>query len=737
MFHQNALTRVLASLLLIAGSECARAENGSLDPKTLAEQVVIHRDDWGVPHIHGQTDAACAFGMAYAQAEDFFWQIEETYIDCLGRAAELHGPSHLEMDVLNRAFEIVPSAKADFPKLEPELRRLFEAFTLGLNHYLASHPEEKPRLLTRFEPWHMLAYCRHLALELGWRFSGLPRKYRPGEQELHRDVGSNAWAIGPGKIKSRHAILFCNPHQPWYGFGQFYEAHVKSDEGWNFTGATFFGHPLPSIGHNEYLGWTFTSSDPNVGSAWIETFDHPTDRLKYRYGDGYRDAVEWKDTVLLKNGSKLQTREYTFQKTHHGPVLKKMGDKKFASARLSRMYDAILSRMLLRLVRATNFEQFRAGIGMLEFPSFHCVYADRGGNIFYLYNGAIPKRDQRFDWFQPVDGSNPATEWKGLLSIDELPQCLNPPSGYVQSCNNSPFTTTDDGNPSLLDFPTYIGEDLNDDKRRAKRSRMLLRSMHDASFEDVRAAAFDVGNYWAITELPGYRRDFAGLKDRNPALYEKVKPYFEHLANWDGQGGMDSTQMTLCHAWYEELYGMGYPAERLKRKYQDEPDQRFQALVDAASALVKMHGNWKLRWGDTHRIQRHANVADFFKIPFSDSKPSLPLAGAPGTMGVIYTQYYTPSIYVPFVREMRKRYGIVGPTYMSVIEFGPRVRAETLIQYGASGRPDSSHFFDQAHLVSERRLKPELFYWEDVEKGTRRKYHPGEETKNAVAAKRS
>lgn len=706
-------------------------------PEELAKLVVVHRDAWGVPHVDGKTDPACAFGLGYVQAEDFFWQVEETYIACLGRAAEVYGSKSLNMDLVNRAFEVVPTSKRDFPTLEPELQRIFAAFAMGLNYYLDKHPEVKPRLIERFEPWHVVAYCRHLGLEIGFGHTGISKNFRPGpDEEIYRQVGSNAWAIGPQRTKNKTAMLFCNPHQPWYGFGQFYEAHARSGEGWNFTGATFFGHPLPSLGHNEHLGWTFTSSEPNIGNAWIETFDHPTDPKKYRFGDGWRDAVVWKDTVKIKEGSRLITREYTFSKTHRGPVMQKKGDKTYVVARLSRLYDAFLSRMLLRLYRAKDFDDFYKGIGMLEFPMFHCVYADKGGNIFYLYNGAIPKRDPGFDWTKPLDGKDPRTDWQGLHTIDELPQCLNPPSGFVQSCNNSPFTTTDDGNPSMQDFPSYMVKEKDDDKRRAKRSRMILRGMKDVTFEDVRAAAFDTRVYWAMTEFPTYRRRFEELRESNPALHAAARPYFEHLMDWDCRATEDSTQMSLCRVWYEQLYGMGYPAETLKEKYIADPDQRFQALVDAADELKKMHGDWKVKWGELNRIQRHPNVADFYKIPFSDRKPSLPIIGAPGPMGVIFTQYYTPSIFVPFVRETRKRYGVVGPTYFSVIEFGERIRAETLLQYGASGDPKSPHFFDQARLVSERRLKPELFYWEDVEKGTKRKYHPGEEvsSRRAVAA---
>lgn len=708
----------------------------------LARQVTIIRDEWGVPHIEGTTDEACVFGFAYAQCEDFFWQVEDTYIASLGRYAEVHGPAArvegtpgYDMDVLNRAFEIVPSAKSEFTRLEPKLQRIFIAFAMGINHYLSKHPEEKPRLIQTFEPWMVVAYVRHLTLHLAYRYTGLPREYMPKQKEgAWRHVGSNGWAIAGSKTTSGRPILFLNPHQPWYSYGQFYEAHLKSGEGWNFSGACFFGHPLPSIGHNDHLGWTFTFNEPDIADSWRETFDHPTDRLKYRYGDGWRDAVEWRDTVKVKKGSTVETREFTFRKTHHGPCLAKEDDTHYLTARIAKLYESVLARMVLSMVRADNFESFREAMGTLNFQVMNCVYADKKGNIYYLYNGIVPKRDPSFDWDRPVDGANPKTEWQGFHPIEELPQVLNPRTGYVQSCNSSPFTTTDDDNPFLLDFPRYMVKDQHDDKRRAKVSRQLLRAQSGLSLDGVERLAFDTTCYWANNELPVYRRRFAQLEKSNPTLALKAKPYFDFLLDWDGRGGAESQPMTLCYAWYEELYGMGYPAETLKAKYQKDPDQCFQALIDAAENLRKMHGDWRLKWGAIHRIQRHADVADFFQIPFTDRKPSLPLSGAPGPLGVVFTQYYTPSMYVPFVRETRKQYGIVGPSYMGVVEFTDKVRAKSLLPYGASGRANSPHFFDQARLLSQSKMKTQWFYWEDVLAHAKSTYHPGKEVTQGVKA---
>ncbi|MEX0711812.1 MAG: penicillin acylase family protein [Pirellulales bacterium] len=696
----------------------------------LASTAAIHRDAYGVPHIEGPTDEAVVFAFAYAQAEDYFWQIEDTYILCLGRYSEAHGPQGLNSDLLNRAFEIVPRSKADFEDLEPEMQALCEAFVRGLNYYLRTHPEVKPRVIEHFEPWHVLAYGRHLTLELAFRYTRLTNNYAPRTNpNIAAAVGSNGWAIGPSRTRSGHAMLFANPHQPWFGFGQLYEAHLRSGEGWNFSGATFFGSPLPTMGHNEHLGWTFTTNEPDIADVWRVTFDDPHNRLNYRYDGGYRTATEWQDSVKIKAPNGLKEKSYTFRKTHHGPIVAKESEQVQLAVRIAKLYEALLLRQMKQMVRATNLEEFKQGMGTLNFPIMNAVYADKEGNIYFLYNGIVPRRDPRFDWSKPVDGSDPRTEWQGYHTLDELPQLLNPPEGYVQNCNSTPFTTTHGVNPRREDFPAYMVEDKDDDKRRAKISRQLLMAMHGVTFENLKVAAFDTTNYWAQHELPLYKEAFEELKQTHPLLAATAAPYLEHLLGWNCRTTADSTQAALCVAWYEAMYGTIYPGETLQERFVNDVPLRFKALIDAAAKLRSIHGDWRVPWGDVYRIQRHADVADFINVPFDDSLPSLPCLGSHGPMGVVFTQYYTPTIRLPFGKNyLSKHYGVVGYTYTGVFEFGPRIRGATLSHFGASGDPESPHYFDQAKLLSECRLKPELFYRADVLAGAKRSYSPGRDS---------
>lgn len=691
-----------------------------------AGEVTIHRDEWGVPHIEGPTDASVVFGFAYAQAQDYFWQIEDTYAASLGRYAEIYGDSGIDSDLLNRAFEIPRGAEADFAKLEAPLRAIGTAYAAGLNYFLAKHPEVKPRLITHFEPWHPLAFERHVLLEFLYNKShaGKGGLKKTMEAETLAAIGSNFWAIGPSRTKSGRPMLFANPHQPWFGYGQFYEGHLKSGEGLNVSGATFFGGPIPTIAHNENLGWSHTVNEPDVGDVWLERFDDPANPLNYRYGDGHRKATEWKETVRIKTADGVAEKSYTFRKTHHGPVVGRAADGRWLTVQIARLTDGSRLRQALRMGKSRNFAEWKAAMADLNLQMFNTCYADREGNIFYVYNGAVPKRDPQFDWTKPVDGSDPKTEWQGLHTFDELPQVLNPTSGYVQNCNTTPYTTTDEGNPSIGDYPAYMVEDRFDDKRRAKVSRMLLRKMKDTTFDQWKEAAFDTTLYWPLEHLPKLAGELKDLHSSDSALATKAQPYFDHLLNWDCHTSLESTQTTLCAAWYEDLYGRGYPVETLKAEFVQAPAKKFESLVKCAERLQAMYGDWRVPWGEISRMQRIANVADVTKIPFSDSQPSLPCAGAPGPLGIVFNTYYTPPM-----PSRKKQYGVVGGSFIGVYEFGDKIQAATVLQFGQSSDPHSPHFMDQAGLYSKRQFKPAWFDWPDVLAHAKQSYHPGSEPK--------
>lgn len=702
--------------------------------------VSIRRDSWGVAHIQGKTHADAFWGMGYAQAEDYFWQLEDTCIRSLGRYAEVVGKKGIRSDILNRSFEVVRRSKEDFAKMKPEYQAMAAAYTDGINHYLEQHPDETPRLIKRFEPWYTMAMDRHMILHFtyrqahvgkpnnrsgdsiasvlewqNWSSWQLPAAEESGfANEIQEAIGSNAWAISGNKTASGKAMLFINPHQPWYGMGQFYEAHIRSDEGLNFTGACFFGNPFPTIGHNEHLGWTYTVNSPDIADAWRVTFDDSNEPLNYRYADRHRKATQWTETLQVNNNGALAEQQVTFRKTHHGPIVRREGENVFLAANVSGLFDLQRIDQAWGMVLSKNFDEWYAAISHCAIPMFNVVYADNQDNIFYAYNGAIPVRDPKFDWKRPVDGSKPATDWKGVHPFRDLPQVRNPSCGYVQSCNSTPYTTchVKSDNPDRNQIPPYMVEDADVDMRRSKMSRLILKGADSLTYNDWQQLAYDTRLFWAMTEIPALQKDFKRLQQNDSELADEVAPYFHHLTDWDFRASVDSTQTTLCVAWYEELYGFGYPAETLKRDYSGDRFTWFRALKKAADKVDGLYGTWKYSWGDAHRLQRIPNKSEVTEagLLLNSLMKSHACPGTPGPLGIICTVYSSPEI--PFIRP--QRYAVVGASYMAAVEFGDRIRAHSVMPFGASGRFVSPHFFDQAELYASKKLKPAWFYREDV-----------------------
>jgi len=739
------LTRMAAfAALLIALvtqaplSRDAVAQSNALEK--MAGSVTIYRDSWGVPHVYGPTDMSVIFGFVYAQAEDNFWQIEDSYIQALGRASEVYGEQSLNADLTNRALEIVRISQAEYPKLSRQTKEICQATVDGLNYFLEKTPQVKPRLITKFEPWYLLAFGRFAQYQLFiYRRAGIrDAEIRTAVQEVKANgmtsslpspsdvatndraeeawkagqIGSNTWAISPSKSVSGHAMLFINPHQPFFGPGQWIEGHVHSDSGWNMAGATFPGAPFPSLGHNDNLGWSHTVNVPDIIDVWAEKFDDPKNPLNYKYGNGYRAATEWTDSIKIKTGKGAETRTFKFRRTHHGPVVA-VRDGAPLTVRMSKFEsnDAIEQRYLMS--KARNFKEFHQAMARLDIPMFNTMYADREGAIWYLYNGAVPKRDQKYDWLKPVDGSDPGAEWQGYHTIDELPQIFNPPSGWAQNCNATPFLATDAkvGNPDASKFPKYMAGET--DNARSRISRRLLGDKAKFSFDDWAKAAFDTRVIEAETQIPPLVAEWKKLKAQDAARADKTAEAVAALKSWNGVSSIDSVPMTVFTLWF--YTSLQPQAQAITR---DNPYPKIAVLEYVLNDIARSWGTWKVAWGEISRIQRvHTSGA---LEPFSDDRPSLPVAGGPGDpIGIVF------NFYAPVAQGQKRRYGVAGHSFVSVVEFGPKPRAMSLLQFGQSADPQSKHYFDQAGLYSKQQFKPAWFTLDEIKANLERAYHPG------------
>jgi acyl-homoserine-lactone acylase len=708
---------------------------GVENPARLQDQVTIYRDRFGVPHVFGATDASTAFGFGYAQAEDNFPRLEDNFIRAAGRRAEVDGEAAVLEDRLNRTLEIPRLAREEYARLDPKMRALVDGFIAGINYWMERHPEAPRRLLQRMEPWYPLAFIRYNYYQNGFVFaSGLRRQDITGSErsegsegseesetpangvptlttfpalptlptqwndEFRGEQGSNGWVINPSRSASGHALLFINPHLPFFGPGQVYEGHVHSDEGWNFTGYTRFGFPLPYVGHNESVGWVSTDNAADLSDLYSETFDDPARPLAYRYGDGYRSATQWTDSIRVKTATGVVTRVLTLRKTHHGPVVGARDGKALAIRMAKLDGDGWLAEWYA-MTRARNLEQFKAAMRPMNMLFGNAMYADQDGNTYYIYNGAVPRRDSSFDWTEPVEGSDPRTEWQGFHSFEQLPQLTNPPSGWMQNCNGTPFLLTDVGNPSAQGYPKYMVQEP--DTRRSMISRRILSAKQKWTFEEWERAAFDTHVIWADSTLPA----LFSAWDRLPASdarRARLDTAVAELRRWNRRADTASIATTLF---------IGF-RDRVERTGQPDP---LTALEAAITDLNQRLGTWRTPYGETVRLQRWEDLAG----QPSDAQPSLAVPGVGGMDAAVFT------FHAANFRDQKRRYGVAGGSYISVVEFGPTVRAKTVHTFGASGDPASPHYFDQAPLYASGQFKPGWFTLEEIRANLERAYRPG------------
>ncbi len=694
-----------------------------------AERVTIIRDDFGVPHIYGKTDADAVFGLLYAQCEDDFNRVEQNYIWATGRLAEVEGEDALYSDLRAKLFMTEEEAIANYENSPGWLKKLCDAFADGINFYLETHPKVKPKLLTHFEPWMPMYFSEG---SIGGdieriRTNTIKAFYESGmevpEMELKEQEkkvleaepqGSNGIAIAGELTQSGDAMLLINPHTSFYFRC---EVHVVSEEGLNAYGAVTWGQFFVYQGFNEKTGWMHTSGDTDVIDEFQEKVVNMEGKLWYQYGEELRPVITTEVILKYKDGDVLREKKFPMYRTHHGPITHVVDGQWTASAMMWEPVNA-LEQSFIR-TKQDGYKGFRKMMDIRANSSNNTVYADAEGNIAYFHGNFVPKRDVSFDYSKPVDGSNPKTDWQGLHPEEENILLLNPKNGWLQNCNSTPYTAALEFSPKKEDYPNYMSIDR--ENFRGVHAIGLLKERRGYSLDSLIQLAHDP--YLPAFEalIPGLIKAYYRQHDRNPKLQGAI----DVLADWDFRTSKESVAMTLAHFYGTRYYQEGkypegmIPMERVNYWGSKSPNVEklrvFEATVDQ---LTLDFGTWNIPWGEVNRYQR---LNGDIRQAFDDSKPSIPIGFASGRWGALaaYGARYGSE-------KAKKLYGTRGNSFVAAVEFGDKVKAKSILAGGQSGDPDSPHFDDQIQLYADVKWKDVPYYKEDVTKRAKENYRPGE-----------
>jgi acyl-homoserine-lactone acylase len=726
------LRHCLCSSLIICAAlatSAAHAAPGEISRwQAQAARVTITRDDWGIAHVVGKTDADAVFGMIYAQAEDDFGRIEANYLTALGRRAEAEGESAIWSDLRQRLYVDPFDLRARYAASPAWLRKLMTAWSDGLNFYLSAHPDVRPKVLTRFEPWMALAFTegsiggdieRISLSELASFYGGA--RVAPTEVELgmipREPVGSNGIAIAPKNTSRGHALLLINPHTSFFFRS---ELQMTSAQGLNAYGAATWGQFFVYQGFNDKIGWMHTSSGVDNVDEFAETIVRNGDQISYRYGKMLRPFAQTAITIAFRrpDGTTGQ-RSFTTYSSHHGPIVAERDGKWIAEALMWKPVPA-LEQSWLR-TKTSDLASYLKVAARQANSSNATLIADAKGTIAYLHPQFVPIRNDRFDYTRAVDGSDPATDWKGLHAVSTLPSVANPKVGWVYNANDWPWEAAGPDSPKAKDYPRYMDE--AGPNARGPHAHLVLKGQRDFTVDKLREAAFDSYLPAFATLIPQLTSAFDQLPASDPQRLKLSGP-IALLRAWDFRWAAESQATTLAVFWGDGLWReVGALAKTKRLSVPDyittrvTPAVKLAALTTAVDRLSRDFGDWRIAWGRINRFQRLDNAI----IPhFDDTKPSVAVPFTSAQWGSL------ASFGAKAWPGTRNYYGTSGNSFVAVVEFGPRVHAQAVTAGGESGAPASKHFNDQAERYATGKLRQVYFYPDELVGHVEERYRPGD-----------
>jgi acyl-homoserine-lactone acylase len=716
----ESVSQAISSSSQVDPAELARWEQ-------LASNVTISRDNWGIAHIYGQTDADTVFGTLYAQAEDDFNRVETNYINAMGRLAEAEGEAELFRDLRMKLFIDPADMQAQYAQSPEWLRALMNAFADGLNYYLYTHPEVTPKVIDRFEPWMALTFSEgsiggdieRVNLRELQRFYGDGTIVAQVESIFDGEPrGSNGFAIAPSNTVNGEALLLINPHTSFFFRS---ELHMVSEEGLNAYGAVTWGQFFIYQGFNENAGWMHTSSRADAIDEYLETIVQKDDGYYYLFGDEERKLIEKEIILSYKNGDDTDEQIFTVYHSHHGPIIREQ-DGKWVSIKLMQEPIKALTQSYTR-TKAQNHAEFYASMELQTNSSNNTVYADSDGNIAYYHGNFVPVRDTSFDWNSPLDGRDPATEWQGLHPVDEIINLLNPPNGWIQNTNNWPFTAAGEYSPRVEDYPSYMAN--NSENPRGIHAVRVLKDRSDFTIDKLIEAAYDPTLTAFEDLIPALLITAAANRQGEPpaSIQSKTQEYIDLLRGWDYKYSLDSTATTLAVYWGQilmnEVSTDAAAANINVYEYMANnasSDEKLFTLRQAANQLEVDFGDWRVPWGEVNRYQRlNGDIVQ----NFNDEAESLPVAFASSRWGSLAS--FGSRTYP----NTKKMYGTSGNSFVAAVEFGDRVTAKAITVGGLHNDPNSPHFDDQAEMYTQGEFRDVLFYREDIEANLEKEYSPG------------
>ncbi|MHA7819244.1 MAG: penicillin acylase family protein [Erythrobacter sp.] len=715
------LAAALAVLLIAAFIGLATWEpffaRSSHAPEYREYSAEIVRDEYGVPMIYGETDADVAYGVAMAHAEDDFFTLQDVVAMTKGRYGAIAGQDGAAVDYLFHLLDAEGVAKREYPSLPEDTRAIYEAYAAGLNQYAAEHPEEvklanlfpvngedvatgfvlrQPLFFGLGNVVGQLVSGDELRPEHGPDIPGFPREHHPprtedmaqarewreghvlplGEEALHQ--GSNAFAVAPEK-SGGPTTLISNSHQPLRGGVAWYELGVHSGSGWHLTGANLPGTPFPVLGHNKTLGWTYTVNTPDL----IDIYELEVENGRYKLDDEWLELEEETVTLPVKMGPLVLPVRRTIYRSVHGPVIK--NDKGFFAIRYGGMESVAQMDAFYRLGKATTMDEWMAIYERLEIPNFNVVYADKEGNIAYIYNAAFPDRpdpdEVKADWRSVLDGTRSDLIWEGSVGFDEIPKVINPASGWVYNSNNTPFTAAGEGSDlSPGDFSPVLGVELKQTNRSWRAWRLLSEA------DTLDRTTLEAIKYDKAYERRGY---VAAMFDGLEALEAdgELAEARDLLLDWDfsadNVGRADALALLMIRDFMSADYGNGSApdvGEHLQEAV-DHLNEHFGRIDPPMSELLR------LRQGDV----------------------DLPLFGGSDTLRAMTTWSVAED------GRLSLRHGDSFIQWAEWPADGGRVTSRSVQPFGsATTRPKSRHYTDQMELYATERMKPVRFWEEDV-----------------------